>query len=149
MISASNETRVHFADNVVEGDELTPTEANKRLALKLLEAMHSNDTAVLEAHVAPDYSQHSPNAPSSRKALFDFTAAFYQAFPDGRYEVEDMVAEGDKVAIRWKMRGTQTGPMFGLPPTGKVVEFVGMDMWRFADGKLAETWFVAVRGKTE
>lgn len=54
--------------------------------------------------------------------------------------VEDLIAEGDKVAARVTTRGTHTGELMGLPPTGRRVEWSGISMTRHADGRIAEQW---------
>jgi len=54
--------------------------------------------------------------------------------------VDDLVAEGDRVAIRWTLRATKTGPMFGQPPSGQPVELTAIVIFRIADGKMAERW---------
>ena len=62
------------------------------------------------------------------------------AFPDLNATIEDMVAEGDKVAIRITWKGTQKGDFMGVPPTGKSVSFGVMDIVRVAEGKCVEHW---------
>lgn len=65
------------------------------------------------------------------------------AFPDLRVEVQDVVADGAIVALRWRMRATHTGSAMGLHPSGKSVDVVGSTWFRFADGKIVEgydTW---------
>ena len=62
------------------------------------------------------------------------------AFPDLHYTVEDLVAEGDKVVVRYTGRGTQQGELWGIPPTGKQMTYTGILIWRFAEGKIAEHW---------
>ena len=54
--------------------------------------------------------------------------------------LEDMIAEGDKVAVRFTLRGTHGGDLMGIPPTGKPVAVTGIDINRIADGKIAERW---------
>lgn len=117
-------------------------EHNKALTRRLLDAFATGDTATLEELVAEDFVQHGPDIPPTREALFHFHAVFHVAFPDGQFIADDMIGEGEKVLIRWTMRGTQTGPWFGVPPTGRKVDFTGMDLWRFSEGRLAEAWFV-------
>jgi len=63
------------------------------------------------------------------------------AFPDLRVTVENIMAEADKVAVRWMVSGTHLGPLMGIPPTGRPVEFTGITTYRFADGKIAENWW--------
>lgn len=65
---------------------------------------------------------------------------FRTSFPDIHFTIEDEIAEGDRVAVRWTMRGTHKGEFAGIPATGKQVTVEGMHFWRVADGKLAEEW---------
>ncbi len=62
------------------------------------------------------------------------------AFPDRRITHEDMIAEGDKVLIRWTLSGTQEGELMGIPPTGRRVTVTGFDLFRIERGKIAEMW---------
>ncbi len=65
---------------------------------------------------------------------------FRNAFPDLHFTVEDMLAEGDRVASRYTARGTHRGELMGLPPTGRQVTEVGIVISRLAEGKLVEDW---------
>jgi predicted ester cyclase len=62
------------------------------------------------------------------------------AHPDLRFTIDDLVAEGDRVAIRWTLRSTNTGPMLGRPPTGQPVELAAIVIFRIVDGGIAERW---------
>ena len=62
------------------------------------------------------------------------------AFPDYRFDVEDVIAEGDRVAARVRVSGTHRGEMMGLPPTGKRAATSGVEVFRFEEGKMAEHW---------
>ena len=62
------------------------------------------------------------------------------AFPDYHLAVEDEIAEGDKVVIRWTGRGTHTGEFMGIAPTGKQVTFSGISIYRLANCKVIEAW---------
>ena len=66
--------------------------------------------------------------------------AFRAAFPDAVVTVEDVVGEGDRVAIRYTLRGANTGPFFGMPPMGRSIEIGGISLYRLADGKMQEAW---------
>jgi len=64
-----------------------------------------------------------------------------QAFPDLRFAVEDLVAEGDLVAARFSWRGTHKGEAFlGIPPSGKAILVRGMEFYRLRDGRIVEHW---------
>jgi predicted ester cyclase len=65
---------------------------------------------------------------------------FRRAFPDLRFEVDLVLGEDDLVAARWTATGTHTGPWGSLEPTGKRATFSGVNIFRFADGKVVEIW---------
>jgi steroid delta-isomerase-like uncharacterized protein len=65
-----------------------------------------------------------------------------EAFPDLHLTVEDMIAEGDKVVVRNTVTGTHRGEYMGLPPTGKSVTYDEIFIFRFVNGRIAETWGV-------
>ena len=69
-----------------------------------------------------------------------FIASLRSAFPDGRFTVEDEIAEGDKVVVRYRFEGTHRGPFQGMPPTGKQVRYSGIIIYRVANDKIAEQW---------
>jgi steroid delta-isomerase-like uncharacterized protein len=67
-------------------------------------------------------------------------AGVTNAFPDLHHEIEDMVAERDKVAVRFNVTGIHKGEFQGIPPTGKKVSFGAMDFITLIDGKISEDW---------
>ena len=71
-----------------------------------------------------------------------FHSAYRNAFPDVTITVDDMVAEGDKVAVRWSGAGTHLGDGLGMPATGRPIQFHGMNIVRVEHGKLVEGWNV-------
>jgi predicted ester cyclase len=73
-------------------------------------------------------------------AFKQFIAAQFGVFPDMAVTVEDLIAEGDRVAARVTTRGTHAGELIGLPPTGRRVEWSGISMTRHAGGKIVEQW---------
>jgi predicted ester cyclase len=66
--------------------------------------------------------------------------ALRAALPDLQVTVEDLLAEGDKVALRLRGRGTHRGPFAGVAPTGRPVALTSMELLRLAGGKLVEHW---------
>lgn len=96
----------------------------------------------LDELYAPTWAGHFPQdseltGAASHKHLLQL---FQAAFPDMRYTVEDLVAEGDRVASRYTACGTHRGELRGIPPTGKEVTTIGMNIHRVAGGKIAEQW---------
>jgi steroid delta-isomerase-like uncharacterized protein len=67
-------------------------------------------------------------------------SAFLDAYPDSRFPVDDVIAEGDKVAIRHSLRGTHRAAFQGIPPTGKSVKVSASATFRVVNDKVAETW---------
>ena len=70
-------------------------------------------------------------APARRELVKAFHADHEGPFSDGIEEIQDLVAEGDKVMARWIFRATQTGEIFGIPPTGKRIEVTGYAVYYF------------------
>jgi steroid delta-isomerase-like uncharacterized protein len=81
-----------------------------------------------------------PEIPAGREGIKVLAQAYYAAFPDMNFKVEDQMAEGDKVVTRWSARGTHQGDMMGIPPTGKEARTTGITIDRVKDGKIVETW---------
>jgi steroid delta-isomerase-like uncharacterized protein len=119
-------------------------EENKALVRRWFEELFNQakldlaDEIVTPDHVTHDTStpEHLPG-PEGERQLVNLVRG---AFPDGRITIEDLVAEGDRVAVRWTFRGTHRGDFMGIAPTGKEVEMGAMDLFRVAGGKIAETW---------
>ena len=92
---------------------------------------------------APDYVGHDPSNPEDVRSLQAAKRAasdYRQAFPDLRVTVEDVIAEGDKVAARLRFRGTHRGELDGIAPTGRRVDCTGIVISRMEGGKIAEDW---------
>ena len=92
---------------------------------------------------APDYVSHSlgPNLPPTREGLMLFVRALREGLPDLQCPVEEVVAEGDRVAGRFSLRGTHLGTLLGIPATGKPVVVGVMVIARFDEaGKWVEDW---------
>ena len=90
---------------------------------------------------AENYVDHSFGPqPAGREQLKQFIAMFRAAFPDMVYDLQQMVAEGDRIASRDTVRATHTGDFMGIPATGKPVAVSAMHFLRFEGGKIAEHW---------
>ncbi|MDP9357228.1 MAG: ester cyclase [Chloroflexota bacterium] len=118
-------------------------EANKDLIRRIIDrAFNDGDLDIFAEVLADDYLDHQagPAAPRGPEAFRGFVVAFRATLPDVEVTVEDLIAEGDRVALRVTWRGTQLGPLGSVPATGRAVEFVGYHLYRIEDGKVAEHW---------
>jgi steroid delta-isomerase-like uncharacterized protein len=104
---------------------------------------HTGNLDAVEEVIAPNYVSHEPTSGETRgiEGARQFAATFREAFPDLQNTIEDMVAEGDKVVVRFRARGTHQGETeaFG-PPTGKSMEITGITIKRVSEGKIVEAW---------
>lgn len=96
-------------------------------------------------YVTPDYISHLPGSPTMNLAgVVQFGNAFYTACPGLRHSIEDIIAEGDRVALRMRVIGTHTQPLMTpagpLPPQGKSFELLSINFLRFENGKVAEQY---------
>ena len=117
----------------------SPTDLQTRLG----EAITSGDLAALDEIISPDVVDHDP-APGQAPGpagYKDFFTTMRASFPDMHVEVEHLVASGDDVAFAYTLTGTHTGePFQGIAPSGNGIEVRGMQISRFADGKMVERW---------
>jgi steroid delta-isomerase-like uncharacterized protein len=122
--------------------------ANKASVKRFHEAANTGDMAVLanviDEFVHPDAVIRTPLPIDTMgaEALKQIWAALFAIYPDIRLTVEDVIGEGDKVVTRTTVTGTHQGEFMGVAPTGKTVTYNEMFMFRFADGRVAETWGV-------
>lgn len=116
--------------------------------LRLHEAANTGDPALvaetIDALVAPDAIIHTPLpfAATGADLMKDLFARFLHAYPDLHIEVEDLIADGDRVVSRNTVTGTHLGEYLGLAPTGRRVAYDEVVIMRFADGQMAESWAV-------
>ena len=120
------------------------TEANKAVVRQWFQAFNDRDFAAEEAARSAAFAAHVPGVPTplDGEGWTSFIASFSDGFPDFRLVLEDMVAEGDRVAARWTFRGTHEGEFLSIAPTGKAVSMSAIEVNRVADGKVAEHWVV-------
>ena len=81
----------------------------------------------------------TPEVGTGAAGLKKLVELYLNAFPDARCVVEEVIAEGDSVCVRWSVTATHTGALLHVPPTGKSVSIGGVDMYRFANGKIQES----------
>ncbi len=118
-------------------------EENKRIARRLLEDIwQKGDRTTAQEIIADDIIIHGtvPGQPPGPEGQLYAANFFRSIFPDLQWTIEDLVAEGDKVVLRWTMRGTHQGPLGDIAPTGKQVMWTGIDFLRIQNRKVAEIW---------
>ncbi len=97
--------------------------------------------------LSPDFISHDwpKNGQKGPEAFRNYYQAFRKALPDATYEVKDMLADGDRVAVRWEMRGTYRAAFPGIEavPAGQAVTLRGVAIYRIDNGKLVERWVVS------
>lgn len=123
-------------------DVVRDAQLNKDACRRLFEQIIGTDNAAaFNELVADDYRDHDvANKEDTRgaEAFRQETLGYRRGFPDFRFTIEEQIAEGDRVVTRWTWRGTNTGEMRGMPPTGKRVEMAGTTTFRFDNGKIKE-----------
>jgi steroid delta-isomerase-like uncharacterized protein len=119
-------------------------EENKALARRVLEEMfNKGNLDAADELLTPDYVDRDPAMPEDihgPDGFKEYVGAYRTAFSDLHLEIEDQIAEGDKVVTRWTGTGTHDGELAGIPPTGNRVTLPGMEIVRISDGKLVEGW---------
>lgn len=116
---------------------------NKEIVRRFMEeAWNLGDEGALERYLHPRVVQHGSanQQPLGPEGSRRFIQEMREAFPDMHFDLEDVVAEGDRVVVRWSGEGTHQGPLLGLPPSGRSVELEGMSEHRLKNGRIAETW---------
>ncbi|MGA2002035.1 MAG: ester cyclase [Terriglobales bacterium] len=116
-------------------------EKNKAVARQLFEVAlnHDNWDVYNEIHTK-DFVAHAGKRSENLAEDLQSAKGWRQAFPDGQYTVDQVIAEGDLVVVRFTGRGTNTGTGNHLPATGKPIEMTGVAIFRMAGGKIAEEW---------
>jgi steroid delta-isomerase-like uncharacterized protein len=119
------------------------TEESKATMRRYFSVFEQGNIDLLERLLAPDYVNHSPatpDLPTGPEGVKGVVAMFRSGMPDLRVIVEDMIAEGDKVATRYTLEGTHEGELFGVPPTGQRLSIKSISVERVLDGKIRDHW---------
>ena len=119
-------------------------EQKKQAVRQFFDAFNAHDTermAQLVSTATTTYSFHVAGLPTADwNGRKQFVVEVIKAFPDIRHHILDIVAEGDKVAIRFNITGTHEGEFQGILATGKKVSVDGTDFLTIIDGKIVEEW---------
>ena len=124
--------------------------ANEQIVRRAyLDGMNNLDVSVIEETFAPDYVCNFPAGQGyvkGREAFIETLFAFLRSFDHLVFTVEETLAQGDRVVLRWSAVGRHTGDYAGLtsaqviPPTGRTISMSATDVYRIADGQIAEEW---------
>lgn len=121
------------------------SEENKALVRRIVdEAWNEGKLEVIDEAFASDYQEHTPR-PGRELGIEGYKGGITvmrAAFPDLFLDVHEVIAEHDRIALRYTLRGTHDGELMGIPPSGKRVSSDGMVFARFDNGKVVERWGV-------
>ncbi|MEZ2443371.1 ester cyclase [Chitinophaga sp. RCC_12] len=124
----------------------TITAINKAIVQRLYKEVLVNwNMSLVEEFVAPHFISHdwpegSPSGPEAFRTYY--STVIRSVLPDARYEVDDLIAEGNRVVVRWRLLGTHQGNFLDIAPTGRLITLEGIAIYRLENNKLAERWVV-------
>lgn len=130
----------------VTGDPGDP-EANKALVTRFIEEVwNQQNLDVINEICSVDITNHNPAVdflydPNNIETVKQAVTDYLTAFPDLHAVIDEMFAEGDRVAERWTATGTHKGELAGMPPSGNKAKWTGITTFRFADDKITDMWW--------
>jgi len=117
------------------------TETNKAVMGRFVEFINTASEKLAEELISPGAVFHVPGRTEPMRGPAGYLAIIGMmrgGFPDIQWTLEEVIAEGDKVAARFTMRGTHRGAFFGVPPTGKTIAVQAMNFYRLSGGQFVE-----------
>ena len=130
--------------SAVTGDPGDPEMNTATVRRMIAEVWNKGNLPVVDEVFDTGYVLHDPAWPAEVRGpegFKQYVAAMLGPFPDSYFTLEDIIAEGDKVAVRYTALGTHQGEFMSIPATGKQITITGTTIHRFADGKFVESWF--------
>jgi steroid delta-isomerase-like uncharacterized protein len=115
-----------------------PPKENKTAVMKMVDAFNTGDTTIVDELVDAKHRDETPFPATTpnREGLKQQIAALRHAFPDAKFTIDHIAAEGETVAYRWKLQGTHKGKLFGHGATNKKITHHGNDFVTFQNGKM-------------
>jgi len=123
------------------------TNTHRDLLTAYVDAYNRADWQQLAQYVSSDYVHHSGDQVRDLAGFVDGSVWFRNAFPDLAVEVQDMVTEGDRTAMRFVLRATHRVSVFGEEPTDGDLALDGTTIYRFVDGIIVEDWEMMDEGQ--
>jgi steroid delta-isomerase-like uncharacterized protein len=117
-------------------------EANKTVIRRMFDALNAGDAEGMVALATDDFVVHTaiPGIAPGRDGFRNLMAIYFGAFTTQHVDVNALIAEGDRVVVYHTHHLVQGGPFAGLPPSERKAVVEGLEMYRIADGKIAEMW---------
>jgi len=119
---------------------------NKELLRRFYKDVYVDwNMTMVDEVVSPEFTSHDwpEGFATGPQAFRDYYDDLRKTVPDATYEVDDIIAEGDRVVVRWRLLGTHKGEFQGIAPTGRAITLKGIAIYRVEDGKLMERWVVS------
>jgi steroid delta-isomerase-like uncharacterized protein len=120
-------------------------EESKDIVRRFWGVWEEGNIDLVDELLAPDYVNHTPatpDQPTGPEGVKGVVGMFRNGMPDLRVVIQDMIAEGDKVAVRYTLEGTHEGEFFGIPPTGRRLSIKSIAVERVSEGRIREHWRV-------
>jgi len=115
--------------------------ANVQTVRNLFAAFYAGDDTAMSELIGDDFVTHGPGGTTGNAAGWKaMSRRIADAVPDIRTEIDDIIGDGDTVAVRYTSTGTHTGELFGVVPTNRGLTTTGIEMYRLADGRIVECW---------
>ena len=124
----------------VRAREQRTADENKATIHRVNVELWEGNLAILDELTAPGFYDRIAGAPSGIEQTKRDVAAVLAAFPDLQLANQDLIAEGDKVAAHYVLKGTHQNQLFGIPPSGRQVTFNTVIIFRMSGGKIIEQW---------
>jgi predicted ester cyclase len=122
---------------------MSDSEANKAVVRRYFDMFNSGDFTPLAEIVSEDYGDKLEGQTSGIQVIRSYLEGLKASFPDFTWTIEQIIGEGDRVAVMNRVSGTQRNDFGDIKATGNRVDFAAFQFYRIADGKLAEHWEVA------